>query len=110
MGFTKPKERVQGDRDENPHGNSPGMDRSDPQGGRGLPPPSHMALECRARHGGATGSPHPGKDSGDCPRAGGYCWMLLVSGGVPRVSPPARGGTVLQEKRVGALGGLNPPP
>lgn len=99
VGFTKPRERVQGDRDENPRRNSPGMDRSDPgpapQGGRGLPPSSHTALECRARHGGAAGSPHPGEGSGGCPRAGGYCWMLLVSGGIPRVSPPARGGTVL---------------
>lgn len=36
--------------------------------------------------------------------------MLLVSGGMPRVSPPARGGTVWQERRVGGLGGLNPLP
>lgn len=114
MGFTKPRERVKGDRDENPHRNSPGMDMGDPglvsQRGRRLPPSPHASLGCRARHGGAVGSPHPGKDSGGCPRAGGYCWMLLVSGGIPQVSPPARGGTVLQEKRVGGLGGLIHPP
>lgn len=60
--------------------------------------------------GGAAGSPPPREGQRGLPQGWGYCWMLLVSGGIPRGSPPARGGTVLQKKRVGGLGRTEPPP
>lgn len=113
VGFTKPRERVQGDRDENPRRNSPGMDRSDPgpapQGGRGLPPSSHTALECRARHGGAAGSPSPRGGQRGLPQG----WGLLLDaagewGHSPGV-PTSPGGHSVVGEDSGGLGRTEPP-